>query len=359
MAFRPGPLRSSRSLSRPFPYSFPLCGIVHPHLKDLDHEPLPPAMLCRQDLGSSRETSLLPPPVLPPSDATALLDKAGPLPSCILLLGRCVGPHTVVCVAHSLATAAAREQYRSVADMALCHAYEAVALVLPDAGVNSGQGIFPNNLSCLARQLLAAIGTTEMFEGSIRRASRYYSLTSRLPGIHFPAPGRPRFFMAGVVDIIGIANAVLYCGLQDLTSSTPLGLTPCHAARGPRHTQHWRTASTSLGPSGSGPATGSPWIPCATSLPWYQSSSAIPSVFSMDEINGIAEVEGYPPSCPYSSPSGTASADEAPMRLYVDCWDTLLVRVFLRRVSVRNAMEVARQLALAAIAWDVPCCLGA
>ena len=42
------------------------------------------------------------------------------------------------------------------------------------------------------------------------------------------------------------------------------------------------------------------------------------------------------------------------MRLYVDCWDTSLVRVFRRRVSARDAMEVARQLALAAIAWDVP-----
>ena len=289
-------------------------------------------MLCRQDLGSSREPSLLPPPVLPPSDATALLDRAGPLPSRILLLGRCVGPHTVVCVAHPLATAAAREQYRSVADMALCHAYEAVALVLPDAGVNSGQGIFPYNLSCLARQLLAAIGTTEMFEGSIRRASRYYSLTSRLPGIHFPVPGRPQFFMAGVVDIIGIANAVLYCGLAgfDLVDTSRPHSLPCSP---------WAAAYAALAHSVD--LAWPFWVEPCRRVPVDPSRDISPMIpvferypLSMDEIYGIAEVECYPPSCPYSSPSDTASADEAPMRLYVDCWDTLLVRVFLRRVCL-------------------------
>ena len=175
MAFRPGPTSTSLSLYRPFRYSFPLCGMVHPLPDDVDQEPLPPAMLLWQDHDSSRGPSSLPAAVLPPADAAALLDGAGLLPSRSLLLGRCVGPHSVVCVAHSLASVAAREHYRSVADMALCHAYEAVVSVLLDAGVNSGQGIFPDNLSCLTRQLLAAIGATEVFEGSIRRASRLSS----------------------------------------------------------------------------------------------------------------------------------------------------------------------------------------
>ena len=135
----------------------------------------------------------------------------------------------MVCVAHNLAVAAARQQFRSVADMDLHHAYEAVSRVRPDAGIASGVGSYPNNLSRLARQILLVIGTTQMFEGSIRRANRFQSLTSMLPGIHFPAPGRPRFLMAGCVDVIGIANAVLYrhlAGYDLIDTSQPHSL-PC------------------------------------------------------------------------------------------------------------------------------------
>ena len=328
---------------------------MHPPLDHLDQESLPPAMLVRSVHESSREPSSLPPAVLPPGDAAALLDEAGPLPSRILLLGRCVGPHTVTSVALSLASVAAREHYRSVADMALCHAYEAVVPILPDAGGISGQGTSPGNLSCFARQLLAAIGATEMFGGAIGRASRFSSVPSQLPGIHFPAPGRPRFLLAGAVDVIGIANAVLHCRVagSELFGASPHQSLPCSP---------WAAAYSALAHSID--LAGPFWLRPCPRIPVDLSRDISPMLpvferypLSMEDTYGSAEFEDCADDSDgihSSSPSDAASAGEAPMRLYVDCWDTSFVRVFRRHVSACDAMEMARQLALAAIAWDVP-----
>ena len=254
----------------------------------------------------------------------------------------------MVCVAQSLASVAAREHYRSVADMALCHPYEAVVSAFPDAGVNSGQGIFPDNLSCLARQLLAAIGATEVFEGFIRRASRFSSGPLRFPGIHFPAPGRPRFLLAGAVDIIGIANAVLHHRLVGLEL---IGLPRSHSL--PCST--WAAAYAALAhsfdlawpywyrPCHRVPVD--PSLDISPRVPVYERYPlSMEDVYGTDEFNsGAAESDDGPPSSPAdASPAGAV------------CWDTLLVRVFRQHVSVRHAMEMARQLALASLAWDVP-----
>ena len=187
-----------------------------------------------------------------------------------------------------------------------------------------------------------------MFEGTIRRASRFSSTPSRLPGIHFPAPSHPRFLLAGAVDIIGIANAVLYCRLAEVEL---IGASRPHSL--PSST--WAAAYDLAGPFWLGPCHRIPVDPSRDISPMVPVFERYP--LNLDEIYEIAEFEGCPAdsdSCPYSCPSDAASADEAPMRSYVDCWDTIIVRIFLRRVSVRDAMEVARQLALAAIAWDVP-----
>ena len=189
-----------------------------------------------------------------------------------------------------------------------------------------------------------------MFEGSIRRACRFQSLTSMLPGIHFPAPGRPQFLLAGCVDIVGIANAVLHrhlAGYDLINSALPHSL-PCSP---------WAAAYAALAHSVSlagdfwdAPCSLVPVDPCCDVSPQLPIFDRYP--ISMDETYGYAEC--LPSSCTFSSPSSGDLADDGPTRLFVDNWDTLHVRVFLRRVSVRNAMEVARLLALAAISWGVP-----
>ena len=66
--------------------------------------------------------------------------------------------------------------------------------------------------------------------------------------------------------------------------------------------------------------------------------------YGIDEFDSsAAESDDDPRSCPPAA----APAEEM-------SWDVLTVRVFRQHVSVRDAMEMARQLALASIAWDVP-----
>ena len=59
--------------------------------------------------------------------------------------------------------------------------------------------------------------------------------------------------------------------------------------------------------------------------------------------SSAAESDDDPRSCPHVA----APAEEM-------SWDILTVRVFRQHVSVRHAMEMARQLAFASISWDVP-----
>ena len=220
--------------------------------------------------------------------------------------------------------------------------------MLPDAGVNSGQGIFPENLSCLARQLLAAIGATEVFEGSIRRASRLSSGPLRLPGIHFPAPGRPRFLLAGAVDIIGIANAVLHhrlVGVELIGASRSHSL-PCST---------WAAAYAALAHSVD--LAWPFWYGPCHRVPVDHSRDISPRVpvferypLSMEDVYGIDEFD----SSAAESDDGPPCSPDAAGPVETVCWDTLFVRVFRQHVSVRHALEMARQLALASLAWDLP-----
>ena len=83
----------------------------------------------------------------------------------------------------------------------------------------------------------------------------------------------------------------------------------------------------------------SPRVPVYERYPLFMED-----VYGIDEFNSsAAESDDEPPSSPRDAvPAETVS------------WDPLLVRVFRQHVSVRHAMEMARQLALASLVWDVP-----
>ena len=122
----------------------------------------------------------------------------------------------------------------------------------------------------------------------------------------------------------------------------------------PRHAEPRRprmlpcyTASMLPDPTGAAHAPGPPWTQGRTSpkLPLFERYPLYP-----EDVYGVdADFYGVDNSDDDSLP------DPAPVPAVANVsWDDLTVRVFRQCVSVRDAMEMARQLALAAVEWDVP-----